>query len=153
MRSRLESKVKAVTILNNELDKCSSERDQFKLMAEQLQVRCTSIKKQLYSNSYSEERIDYTQIPGANVAKLLNDTREQNKELLLQIESLRQKLTESEGDIKVLRQQNTVRSSNNIYTTTPIFPLHQREELVKELEKSNMKVIYNYMFIIIVYSR
>lgn len=135
--------MKAVTILNNELDKCRSERDQFKLMAEQLQERCKRLKKQQVDTScYSEERIDYTQVPGANVAKLLTDTREQNKELLLQIESLRQKLAEAEGDIKVFRQQNNAsRSSCNIYTESQMFPVHQREELVIQLEKSNLKVI------------
>lgn len=142
LKTKLTSKVEALLILSTELDKCRSERDQFKLMAEQLQDRCTQLKRK--SNNvvnYCEEGIDYSQAPGQNVAKLLNDTRELNKALTLQIESLRQKLNEAEGDIRVLRRQALNNKGNgNIYGESQVFPAHQREELVEELEKSNLKV-------------
>lgn len=111
-------------------------------MAEQLQERYTQFKKKSYNTlDYSEERIDYTQVPGANVAKMLGDTRELNKALTLQIESLRQKLSEAEGDIMVLRKQtNNHRCINHIYSESQMFPVHQREKLVEQLEKSNLKV-------------
>lgn len=112
-------------------------------MAEQLQERCTQLKKKSYNSlDYNEERIDYLQTPGANVAKLLGDTREMNKALTLQIETLRQKLGEAEGDIRVLRKQSSIiRGNSNIYGESQMFPVHQREELVLQLEKSNLKVI------------
>lgn len=142
LRSKLQSKVEALSIISKQLDKCRSERDQFKLMAEQLQERYTLLKKKSYNGvNYYDERIDYTQLPGHNVAQLLGDTREMNKALLLEVESLRQKLSESEGDIKVLRKQsNHLRFNNHVYSDAQIFPVHQREELVEQLEKSNLKV-------------
>lgn len=111
-------------------------------MAEQLQERYMLLKKKSYNGvNYYDERIDYTQLPGQNVAQLLGDTREMNKALLLEVESLRQKLSESEGDIKVLRKQsNHLRFNNHVYSDAQIFPVHQREELVEQLEKSNLKV-------------
>ena len=46
-KRKLDSKCQALLILSKELDQCRSERDQFKLMAEQLQQRYQNIKRQL----------------------------------------------------------------------------------------------------------
>ena len=46
-KRKLDSKCEALLILSQELDQCRSERDQFKLMAEQLRERYQSLKKQL----------------------------------------------------------------------------------------------------------
>jgi len=70
---------------------------------------------------------------------LLTEAREQNKCLKLQVETLRQKLTDAEGDIKVLRSNN-----NRIpieQQETQLAPaMHQREEMIEQLEKLNLKV-------------
>lgn len=145
LRSKLQSKVEALQIIAKDLDKCRSERDQFKLMAEQLQERYTLLKKKSFefdgSNRTYDERIDYSKLPGQSVAQLLNDTREQNKALTLDTESLRQKLSEAQGDIIVLRKQlHNLKFNNIVYNDAQLFPSHQREELVEQLEKSNLKV-------------
>jgi len=70
---------------------------------------------------------------------LLTEAREQNKCLRLQVETLRQKLTDAEGDIKVLRTNN-----NRIpieQQETQLAPaMHQREEMIEQLEKLNLRV-------------
>ena len=54
-RHKLESKNEALLILSKELDECRSERDQFKLMAEQLRERCQGMKRQLAGNVCSRD--------------------------------------------------------------------------------------------------
>ena len=44
---KLESKCEALLILSRDLDQCRQQRDQFKLMAEQVQLRYQSLKRQL----------------------------------------------------------------------------------------------------------
>ena len=46
-KRKLSSKSEALIILSADLDACRTERDQYKLMAEQLQARHVAIKKQL----------------------------------------------------------------------------------------------------------
>ena len=46
-KQRLESKCDALLIITRDLDQCRQERDQFKLMAEQVQERYQSLKRQL----------------------------------------------------------------------------------------------------------
>ena len=46
-KRKLSSKTEALIILTADLDSCRTERDQYKLMAEQLQARHVAIKKQL----------------------------------------------------------------------------------------------------------
>ena len=46
-KRKLSSKSEALIILSADLDACRTERDQYKLMAEQLQSRHVAIKKQL----------------------------------------------------------------------------------------------------------
>lgn len=71
--------------------------------------------------------------------ELLSEIREQNKCLRLQVETLRQKLGDAQGDIKVLRTSN---SSHNEIIGSQIAPAaHQKEEMIEQLEKLNVKVI------------
>ena len=46
-KRKLESKCEALLILSGDLDQCRQERDQFKLMAEQVQQRYQALKRQL----------------------------------------------------------------------------------------------------------
>lgn len=46
-KQKMNSKCEALLILTKDLDQCRQERDQFKLMAEQVQARYQSIKRQL----------------------------------------------------------------------------------------------------------
>lgn len=70
---------------------------------------------------------------------LLAETREQNKCLRLQVETLRQKLIDAESDIKVLRvNNNRVPIEQQEIQLAPA--MHQREEMIEQLEKLNLKV-------------
>lgn len=70
---------------------------------------------------------------------LLTEVREQNKCLRLQVETLRQKLADAESDIKTLRTNSNHTSVEQ--KDTQIAPaMHQREEMIEQLEKLNLKV-------------
>ena len=101
MHRKLQSKNEALKILRKEMEKFRTERDQFKLMAETLQLRYTAIKR----------NTDYTYLGfkgNSGVARLLNETRERNIKLTTESEALKQKLYELEGDIKILRNKNNL---------------------------------------------
>lgn len=70
---------------------------------------------------------------------LLTEAREQNKCLRLQVETLRQKLADAEGDIKALRT-NSNRTSVQHQEAQLAPAMHQREEMIEQLEKLNLKV-------------
>ncbi|XP_044740448.1 coiled-coil domain-containing protein 149 isoform X1 [Chrysoperla carnea] len=136
LRSKLQAKTEALKILAKELDKCRTERDQFKLMAEQIQERYSCLKKKsCHINLYSDSG------GGGNVAQLLGETRENNKLLKLELEATKQCLIESRGDIQVLRQQLQSKQKHGSLTNEDVFPIHQREELVEQLEKLSAKTI------------
>lgn len=70
---------------------------------------------------------------------LLTEAREQNKCLRLQVETLRQKLADAEGDIKALRT-NSNRTPVEQQEAQFAPAMHQREEMIEQLEKLNLKV-------------
>ncbi|KAL4231693.1 hypothetical protein ACF0H5_009271 [Mactra antiquata] len=141
-RRKLNSKCEALLILSQELDQCRSERDQFKLMAEQLRERYQSIKKSLQpmhstsdSTVHRHSKDSYSQ----NLARLLYEAKENNKSLQFEVDDHKQKLHDALGDIKVLREQI---ARSRVGTTdegmnTRHFPAHEREALVQKLESSN----------------
>ncbi|XP_041369440.1 coiled-coil domain-containing protein 149-like [Gigantopelta aegis] len=141
-RHKLESKNEALLILSKELDECRSERDQFKLMAEQLQERCQGMKRQLAGNSVpslSFNQVDpgfYSDMQSQSLVNLLCETKEHNKSLKFEVDDLKQKLHDAQGDIKLLREQI---ARQRVGTTdeginTRHFPAYEREDLVKQLE-------------------
>lgn len=89
--------------MRNELERYRSERDQFKLMAETLQMRYSAIKNSLENFDHNDFRFG----EGSSVGILLNQTREKNISLNTEIEALREKLQELQGDIKILRSKNS----------------------------------------------
>ncbi|XP_059619551.1 coiled-coil domain-containing protein 149 [Phlebotomus argentipes] len=100
LHRKLQSKVEALKIMRKELERFRTERDQFKLMAETLQMRYTAIKKSLHSSDSGS--VEYME--RSSVAALVNDLREKNTSLATDLECLRQSLSEKEGDIRVLRE-------------------------------------------------
>uniref|UniRef100_A0A8C7B8F5 Coiled-coil domain containing 149 n=1 Tax=Neovison vison TaxID=452646 RepID=A0A8C7B8F5_NEOVI len=86
-KRKLESKKEALLILSKELDTCQQERDQYKLMANQLRERHQSLKKK------------YRELI-ANLAQLLRDSQDRNKHLGEEIKELQQRLAEVQGDNK-----------------------------------------------------
>ncbi|KAH9499153.1 hypothetical protein Btru_004265 [Bulinus truncatus] len=147
-RRKLESKCEALLILSRELDQCRSERDQFKLMAEQLRDRYQMVKRQLTGDVPMSATIEidpktYSNIQTQTLARMLFDTKEANKSLKFELDDLRQKLQDAEGDIKLLREQI---ARSRVGTTdeglnTRHFPAHEREELVRQLEASREEFV------------
>lgn len=85
-----------------EVERYRSERDQFKLMAETIQMRYLAMKNSLENSEGS----DTFGASGSQLGYLLNQSREKNIALQTEIENLRQRLDELQGDIKLLRTKN-----------------------------------------------
>lgn len=69
----------------------------------------------------------------------MTEAREQNKCLRLQVETLRQKLADAEADIKALRtNSNRTMVEQQDAQLAPV--MHQREEMIEQLEELNLKV-------------
>ncbi|KAK3595845.1 hypothetical protein CHS0354_014667, partial [Potamilus streckersoni] len=142
-KQKLDSKGEALLILSKELDQCRSERDQFKLMAEQLRERYQALKKQNFgqvpmSSVDTKTFKQYSDMQSQSLAKLLFESKEHNKSQQFEMEDLKQKLHDAQGDIKLLREQI---ARQRVGTTdegmnTRHFPAHEREDLVKQLEGS-----------------
>lgn len=143
-RRKLESKCEALLILSQELDQCRSEKDQFKLMAEQLQERYHVLKRSLSGQplmTSTETGIDRKSVDSQsqNLLRLWCEAKELGKSLQFEVDDLKQKLFDAQGDIKLLREQ-IVRQ--RVGTTdegmmTRHFPAHERETLVQKLESAN----------------
>ncbi|XP_059490843.1 coiled-coil domain-containing protein 149 [Neocloeon triangulifer] len=132
LKRKLQSKTEALFILTKELDDSRKQRDQFKLMAEQLQQRYSALKKKPYSH--------------LGQAMLLLPTgdahEEKNKSLKLENEELKQKLRDAYGDMKALRTQiGILKSSPASNTESGVFPAHQKEEMVQQLEALHIKSV------------
>lgn len=127
LHRKLQSKVEALNIMRNELEKYRTERDQFKLMAETLQLRYSAIKR----NS------DFCISLGGNssVATLLTDAREKNMKLTTELEAAKQKLAEVQGDMELLRVKNTELLQSNKLRKASV--TDGREELSWKAERAN----------------
>jgi hypothetical protein len=102
LHRKLVSKNEALKIMRAEVERFRTERDQFKLMAETVQIRYKAMKSSLESSEYS----DTFGTSSNTLGFLLNQTREKNLALQTETETLRQKLHELQGDIKLLRSRN-----------------------------------------------
>ena len=138
-------------MLSQELDQCRMQRDRYKLTVEQLQEDLERWKQSMDKKvingfkspmEYSAQREVQEKSKAENVDEdtklmdLLVEAREQNKCLRLQVDTLRQKLKEAQEDIKALRSKKTEEPR----PTSEITPaLHQREEMIEQLEKLNVK--------------
>lgn len=131
LHRKLQSKIEALKILRRELEQYRTERDQFKLMAETLQMRYTSLKKSL-QNDFDPN------IDRSKVGALLNETREQNIALNTEVENLRQKLSEMQGDIEALRNQNHTQIKK-----LPHHECNEIEEKKSEWNEERSKLISN----------
>uniref|UniRef100_A0A1I8M322 Uncharacterized protein n=1 Tax=Musca domestica TaxID=7370 RepID=A0A1I8M322_MUSDO len=109
LHRKLQSKMEALRILRKELEKFRTERDQFKLMAETLQLRYAALRRNSsFSDLASDVSMGMANGGGkTNVAKILHESRERNIKLTTEVEALKQKLYEVQGDIEVLRNQKS----------------------------------------------
>lgn len=150
---KLQSKVEALKIMRNEMEKYRSERDQFKLMAETLQMRYSAIKNSL--NSPELQAACFGHSSAVNV--IINQTRERNMSLSTEVEALKQRVHELEGDVKVLRTKNAelqascqkLKSGGSVKLTANGDALWQEEKskLISQMEsikKKNAQLQYDF---------
>uniref|UniRef100_A0A8C7B3N1 Coiled-coil domain containing 149 n=1 Tax=Neovison vison TaxID=452646 RepID=A0A8C7B3N1_NEOVI len=126
-KRKLESKKEALLILSKELDTCQQERDQYKLMANQLRERHQSLKKK------------YRELI-ANLAQLLRDSQDRNKHLGEEIKELQQRLAEVQGDNKLLRMTIAKQRLGDEEIGVRHFAAHEREDLVQQLERAKEQI-------------
>ncbi|CAB3254726.1 unnamed protein product [Arctia plantaginis] len=144
LKSKLQSKIDALSIMSRELDKSSMERDRYKLLVEQLTSKRAAPLKS--SPAYSNTAYRLTPTNTISGVEMLAKTQEHNNMLKLEVESLKSKLEEATGDILALRKQLQKKESglaevdgnNKIYG---IFTYSNKdyEQLVSELEKIHKK--------------
>ncbi|XP_049590716.1 coiled-coil domain-containing protein 149-A isoform X2 [Syngnathus scovelli] len=149
-KRKLESKKEALLILSKELDTCQQERDQYKLMANQLRERHQGLKnkyKELIERDPSlapEKRNQFMLVcdnattwrVGVNLAQLLRESKERVKQLTEEAKELTQRLLEAQGDNKLLRMTITRQRLGDDEVGARHFPAHEREDLVRRLERA-----------------
>lgn len=118
-----------------ELERFRTERDQFKIMAETIQMRYSAIKNSLEScgNDFGFEG------SSSMLGFLLNQSREKNMALQTETEALRQKLNELQGDIKLLRNKNV--EMEKVIKCKPTRSEVGNDEAVKAWSEEKSKLI------------
>lgn len=84
LKSKLQSKLDALSIMSNELDKCSMERDRYKLLVEQL--KCKKVSP-LRSNELNGTSYRLTPTNTISNGDILAKTRDHNNLLKLEVKS------------------------------------------------------------------
>ncbi|XP_020555357.2 coiled-coil domain-containing protein 149 isoform X2 [Oryzias latipes] len=135
-KQKLESKKEALLILSKELDTCQQERDQYKLMANQLRERHQALKKKYRELIDGDLSLPPEKRNQVNLAQLLRDSREKSGQLSEEVKELKQRLAEALGDNKLLRMTITKQRLGDEEIGTRHFPAHEREGLVKQLERA-----------------
>ncbi|XP_029949544.1 coiled-coil domain-containing protein 149-like isoform X1 [Salarias fasciatus] len=135
-KRKLESKKEALLILSKELDTCQQERDQFKLMANQLRERHQGLKKKYRELIDGDPSLPPEKRNQVSLAQLLRDSREKNSHLSEEVKELKQRLLEAQGDNKLLRMTITKQRLGDEEVGARHFPAHEREDLVRQLERS-----------------
>ncbi|XP_018091543.1 coiled-coil domain-containing protein 149 isoform X2 [Xenopus laevis] len=139
-KKKLESKKEALLILSKELDTCQQERDQFKLMANQLRERHQSLKKKYGELIDGDPSVPPEKRKQVNLAQLLGDSREKCKKMESEIKELQQRLGEVQGDNKLLRMTIAKQRLGDDEVGKRHFAPHEREDLVLQLEKAKEQI-------------
>ncbi|XP_017267531.1 coiled-coil domain-containing protein 149 isoform X2 [Kryptolebias marmoratus] len=135
-KRKLESKKEALLILSKELDTCQQERDQYKLMANQLRERHQALKKKYRELIDGDPSLPPEKRNQVNLAQLLRDSREKSTQLSEEVKELKQRLVEAQGDNKLLRMTITKQRLGDEEVGARHFPAHEREDLVRQLEQA-----------------
>ncbi|KAM5284829.1 coiled-coil domain-containing protein 149 isoform 1-T1 [Hipposideros larvatus] len=139
-KRKLESKKEALLILSKELDTCQQERDQYKLMANQLRERHQSLKKKYRELIDGDPSLPPEMRRQANLAQLLRDSQDRNKHLGEEIKELQQRLGEVQGDNKLLRMTIAKQRLGDEEIGVRHFAAHEREDLVQQLERAKEQI-------------
>ncbi|XP_063049064.1 coiled-coil domain-containing protein 149-B [Engraulis encrasicolus] len=135
-KRKLESKKEALLILSKELDTCQQERDQYKLMANQLRERHQGLKKKYRELIDGDPTLPPEKRNQVNLAQLLRDSRDKSGKLAEEVKELQQRLAEVQGDNKLLRMTIAKQRLGDEEVGARHFPAHEREDLVQQLEKA-----------------
>ncbi|XP_065806802.1 coiled-coil domain-containing protein 149-A isoform X3 [Labrus bergylta] len=139
-KRKLESKKEALLILSKELDTCQQERDQYKLMANQLRERHQGLKKKYRELIDGDTSLPPEKRNQVNLAQLLRDSRDRAKKLAEEVKELNQRLGEAQGDNKLLRMTITRQRLGDEEVGARHFPAHEREDLVRQLERAGLQM-------------
>ncbi|XP_058526239.1 coiled-coil domain-containing protein 149 isoform X2 [Ochotona princeps] len=139
-KRKLESKKEALLILSKELDTCQQERDQYKLMANQLRERHQSLKKKYRELIDGDPSLPPEKRKQANLAQLLRDSQDRNKHLGEELKELQQRLGEVQGDNKLLRMTIAKQRLGDEEIGARHFAAHEREDLVQQLERAKEQI-------------
>ncbi|XP_029873628.1 coiled-coil domain-containing protein 149 isoform X2 [Aquila chrysaetos chrysaetos] len=139
-KRKLESKKEALLILSKELDTCQQERDQYKLMANQLRERHQSLKKKYRELIDGDPSLPPEKRKQANLAQLLSEAQDRNKHLGEEIRELQQRLGEVQGDNKLLRMTIAKQRLGDDEVGARHFAAHEREDLVQQLETAREQI-------------
>ncbi|XP_017564527.1 coiled-coil domain-containing protein 149-B isoform X2 [Pygocentrus nattereri] len=135
-KRKLESKKEALLILSKELDTCQQERDQFKLMANQLRERHQGLKKKYRELIDGDLTLPPEKRSQVNLSQLLSDAQKKNRKLSDEVKELNQRLAEVQGDNKLLRMTIAKQRLGDEEVGVRYFPAHEREDLVHQLERA-----------------
>jgi len=104
---------------------CKREKNKYKLVSEQLEERYNSLKRRLNtdgSNNYLYN-VDLNPMINNNVvfAQILRELKDQNKLLMFELEEVKTKLIDSEGDVRFLRNQIILLKKRNSFRGSKSF--------------------------------
>ncbi|XP_030744431.2 coiled-coil domain-containing protein 149 [Echinops telfairi] len=139
-KRKLESKKEALLILSKELDTCQQERDQYKLMANQLRERHQALKKKFRELIDGDPSLPPEKRRQANLAQLLRDSQDRNRHLGEELKELQQRLGEVQGDNKLLRMTIAKQRLGDEEIGVRHFAAHEREDLVQQLEQAKEQI-------------
>ncbi|XP_067106942.1 coiled-coil domain-containing protein 149-B-like isoform X1 [Osmerus mordax] len=133
-KRKLDSKKEALLILSKELDTCQQERDQYKLMANQLRERHQGLKKKYRELIDGDPTLPPEKRNQVNLAQLLRDSKDRSKQLSDEVKEMNQRLAEAQGDNKLLRMTIAKQRLGDEEVGARHFPAYEREDLVQQLE-------------------
>nr|XP_061810851.1 coiled-coil domain-containing protein 149-like [Nerophis lumbriciformis] len=133
-KRKLESKKEALLILSKELDTCQQERDQYRLMANQLRERHQGLKEKYRELIDGDPSLPPEKRNQINLAQMLRDSKQRVTQLGEETKELTQRLLEARGDNKLLRMTITRQRLGDDEVGARHFPAHEREDLVQRLE-------------------
>ncbi|GIX80646.1 coiled-coil domain-containing protein 149 [Caerostris darwini] len=145
VKCKLECKTDSLLILSQELEKCRIEKDQYKLMADQLRTRYSALKRRV--EGWGPSLMGVYDVDGLkcerekSLVQLLCELKDQNKFLKYEVEDLKQRLEDAFGDMKILRVELNKKNADCFqeYLSPNFVPFSEKEVLVKQLETQKIK--------------
>uniref|UniRef100_A0A8D0AFU3 Coiled-coil domain containing 149a n=2 Tax=Sander lucioperca TaxID=283035 RepID=A0A8D0AFU3_SANLU len=109
-------------------------------MANQLRERHQGLKKKYRELIDGDPSLPPEKRNQVNLAQLVRDSRERAKQLAEEVKELTQRLTEAQGDNKLLRMTITRQRLGDEEVGARHFPAHEREDLVNQLERAGLQM-------------